>query len=130
MPLRDFEHDNIDKPVTIILNSAGGSVTDGFFLAHYLAHYSKPLNVIVTGMAASMAAVILAAGGKNDNVTRYCFPSSYALIHDGYIALESTESKTADDIMTFNRQVDTDIRKFIIENTKITAEEYDTWSRK
>ena len=45
LPLRDFEHDNSDKPVTLILNSIGGSVSDGFFLAHYLAHYSKPLNI-------------------------------------------------------------------------------------
>lgn len=80
----------------------GGAVSDGFFLAHYIAHYKKKLNIIVTGCAASMAAVILAGGGKNSNVTRYCYPSSYALIHDGYVALQASEAKTASDIMDFN----------------------------
>lgn len=73
--------------MTLILNSIGGTVSDGFFLAHYIANYKKKLNIIVTGCAASMAAVILCGGGKNENVTRYCYPSSYALIHDGYVTL-------------------------------------------
>ena len=67
LPLKNFEEDNIDAPVTIILNSCGGSVSDGFFLANYIASYKKKLDIIVPGYAASMAAVILAAGGKNEN---------------------------------------------------------------
>lgn len=129
LPLKDFENDDIQKPVTLILNSPGGSVTDGFFLAHYLTQYKKPLNVLVTGYAASMAAVILAGGGKNSNVTRMCYPCTYALLHDGYIGLETTETKTAADIMAFNDKVDTDIRQFIIDNTNITAELYDSKAR-
>lgn len=129
LPLRDFEQDNITTPVTLILNSAGGSVSDGFFLAQYIAHYSKPLNIIVPGYATSMAAVILAGGGKNSNVTRYCYPSTYGLIHDGYVALSASEAKTANDIMAFNNKVDEDIREFIINNTNITAEQYDAQAR-
>lgn len=129
LPLRDFEKDNINEPVTMILNSPGGSVSDGFFLAHYLTHYKKPLNIIITGYAASMAAVILAGGGKNPNVTRLCYPSTYCLIHDGYIAISPAESKTAADIMAFNDKVDRDIRQFILDNTNITPEQYDAQAR-
>lgn len=129
LPLKNFEEDNINEPVTLILNSSGGSVSDGFFLANYLATYSKPLNIIVTGYAASMAAVILCGGGKNPNVTRVCYPSTYCLIHDGYIALSTAESKTAGDIMAFNDRVDAQIRQFIIDNTKITPELYDSKTR-
>lgn len=129
LPLREFENDDDATPVTLILNSSGGSVSDGFFLAHYIAQYSKPLNIIVPGYAASMAAVILAGGGKNPNVTRYCFPSTYALIHDGYIAISPSESKTAADIMSFNNEKDAEIRQFIIDNTNITPEEYDAQAR-
>ena len=125
LPLRNFELDDSAAPVTLIINSMGGSVTDGLFLAHYLANYSKPLNVIITGCAASMAAVILAGCGKNPNITRFCYPSSYALIHDGYVALAASEAKTAQDMMAFNNKVDKDIRKFIIDHTNITAEQYD-----
>ena len=129
LPLREFEEDELDKKVTLILNSSGGSVSDGFFLAHYISQYKKKLDIIVTGYAASMAAVILAGGGKNKNVTRYCYPSTYGLIHDGYIALAPSDSKTAGDIMAFNDAKDKEIRQFIIDNTNITAEEYDAQAR-
>ena len=129
LPLRDFERDSSTEPVTLILNSSGGSVSDGFFLAHYLKNYSKPLNIIVTGYAASMAAVILAGGGKNENIIRSCFPCTYGLIHDGYVALAASESKTAADIMAFNDSIDRQIRQFFIDNTNITEEMYDAKSR-
>ena len=129
LPLRDFEQDDSMEPVTIIMNSSGGSVSDGFFLAHYISQYSKPLNIIVPGYACSMAAVILAGGGKNENVIRSCFPCSYALIHDGYVALAAQETKTANDIMAFNDNVDKQIREFFITNTNITEEQYESKSR-
>lgn len=130
LPMREFEHDDSTQPVTLILNSAGGSVTNGFYLAQYISQYAKPLNIIVPGMAASMAGIILAGGGKNENVIRYGFPASYVLLHDGYVALESSEARTADDIMEFNKGVDADIRDFIIANTNITPELYDSHARK
>lgn len=129
LPLKEFEEDESVKPVTLILNSLGGSVSDGFFLAHYLTQYKKKLNIIVTGYAASMAAVILCSGGKNPNITRYCYPSTYGLIHDGYIAISASESKTASDYMAFNERVDQDIRQFILDNSNITAEQYDAKTR-
>lgn len=130
LPMREFEQDSSFEPVTLILNSAGGSVTNGFYLAQYISMYSKPLNIIVPGMAASMAGIILAGGGKNENVIRYGFPASYVLLHDGYVALEASEARTADDIMEFNKGVDADIRNFIISNTNITPENYDSHARK
>ena len=129
LPLKTFEEDDSDEPITLILNSPGGSVSDGFFLAHYISQYKKKLNILVTGYAASMAAVILCGGGKNPNVTRTCYPSTYALIHDGYVTFPASEAKTAADIMAFNEQVDQDIRQFILDNTNITAEQYDAKTR-
>lgn len=129
IPLREFERDDSKEPVTIIMNSQGGSVSDSFFLAHYISKYSKPLNIIVPGYACSMATVILAGGGKNENVIRSCFPCSYALIHDGYIALPAQEAKTANDIMAFNNNIDEQIRQFFVDNTNITKEEYDSHTR-
>ena len=130
IPLRDFEKDDSKKPVTLILNSTGGSSADGFFLAHYIATYKKKLNIIVPGYATSIATIILCGGGKNENVTRYCYPNSYALIHDGFITMQTQEEKSAADIMTFNDRVDKDIRQFVIDNTNITAEQYDAQTRK
>lgn len=129
LPLKEFEEDESTEPVTLILNSSGGSVSDGFFLACYLSKYSKPLNIIVLGYACSMATVILAAGGKNENIIRKCYPCSYALVHDGYITLAPAESKTAADIMDFNNQMDEKIRQFFLDNTAMTAEIYDKHAR-
>lgn len=129
LPLKNFEEDDSQAPITLILNCSGGSVSDGFFLANYLSTYKKKLNIIVTGYAASMAAVILCGGGKNKNITRYCYSSSYALIHDGYIALQASEAKTAADIMEFNNRVDEKIRSFILNNSNITADQYDAKNR-
>lgn len=129
IPLREYEQDDSMEPVTIIMNSSGGSVSDGFFLAYYISQYPKPLNIIVPGYACSMAAVILAGGGKNENVIRSCFPCSYALIHDGYVALAAAETKTANDIMAFNDTIDKRIKQFFIDNTNITEEEYDSHTR-
>lgn len=130
LPLKDFEEDNINAPVTLIINSMGGSVSDSYFLAHYISTYKKPLNIIVTGCAASMATILLCGGTHNSNVIRYCFPSSYALIHDGYVALSASEAKTASDIMEFNNRVDSSIKDFIIKNSSITEELYDAHARK
>lgn len=130
LPLKDFEEDNISTPVTLIINSMGGSVSDSYFLAHYISTYKKPLNIVVTGCAASMATILLCGGTHNNNVTRYCFPSSYALIHDGYVALSASEAKTASDIMEFNNKVDSSIKDFIIKNSNITEELYDAHARK
>ena len=67
LPLKNFEEDTSTAPVTLILNSSGGSVVDSFFLAYYIANYKKKLNIIVPGYAASMATVLLAGGGKNED---------------------------------------------------------------
>lgn len=129
LPLKNFEEDDSTEEVTLILNSGGGNVSDGFFLANYIANYSKPLKIIVAGYACSMATIILAAGGKNNNVTRVCYPSSYSLIHDGFVALSASEAKTANDILEFNNKIDKNIRQFIIDNTNITPELYDSKTR-
>lgn len=130
LPLKEFEDDSDSSPVTIILNSVGGSVSNGLFLAYYLMNYKKPLNILVCGYAASMATVILAAGAKNNNITRRCYKCTYGLIHDGYISLEQpTEAKSAADIIAFNERRDKDVRQFLIDNTKITAELYDSNAR-
>lgn len=129
LPLRDFEQDDCQTPPTLVLHSQGGSVSDGMFFADYLEHYSKPLNIIVLGYACSMATVFLAAAAKNPNITTYCYRDSYALVHDGYVALSASEAGTAQDIMAFNHEMDERIKNIIVGNTKITEEEYDKNAR-
>lgn len=130
LPLKQFENDGSDEPVTLIISSSGGSVLDSFFLADYIKSYKKPLKVVVLGYAFSMAIILLSAGSNNPNVTRQCFNHTYFLIHDGYTSIDVSESKTAMDAMNFNSQIDEEVDNFIIENSKISRDLYLSKTRK
>lgn len=129
IPLMDFEKDNSNDPVTLILATVGGSISDGFILCNIIDQYTKPLNVIVLGYAASMGTIMLAAGAHNPNVTRKCYPYSYALLHAGSTCF-SGESLSVEDAMQFNKRVDSKVRDFITSHTKVTPEEYESHERK
>ena len=75
------------------------------------------------GYACSMGTIILSSGNKNPNVTKYCYPFTFALFHSGYTAVDG-ESLSVEDRIEFNRRVDHSIRDYVVANTNITAEEY------
>lgn len=129
IPLLDFEKDNSQDPVTLLIATVGGSLSDGFVLCNIIDQYKKPLNIIIFGYAASMGTIILAAGSNNPNVTRMCYPFSYALLHAGSTAF-SGESLSVEDAMDFNKRIDNKVRQFITSHTKVTPEEYKEHERK
>ena len=51
-----------EKPITIHLNTPGGSVTDGLSIYDSMMYVETPIYTICTGLAASMGSVLLAAG--------------------------------------------------------------------
>lgn len=129
IPLMDFEKDNSNDPVTLIFATVGGSVSDGFVLCNIIDQYKKPLNIIVLGYAASMGTIMLAAGAHNPNVTRKCYPFTYALLHAGSTAF-SGESLTVQDTLEFNRRVDEKVKQFICSHTNVSEDEYTAHERK
>lgn len=72
--------DSIDssKEISIYLNSPGGSVTAGLGIYDTMQFISSPVATICTGMAASMAAVLLVAGAQG---RRSALPHSRVMIH-------------------------------------------------
>lgn len=66
------------KDITIYLNSPGGSVYAGFGIYDTMQYVAPDISTICTGMAASMAAVLLCAGA---NGKRSALPHSRILIH-------------------------------------------------
>ena len=125
----NFEKDDNTEPVTLILNTPGGSIDDGLVLLNVIDNYKKPLNIIVMGYACSMGSIILCAGSKNPNVKRYCHKFSYGLIHAGSVFLGGNTS-TVKDTVKFNERVEKTIKNYILENTKITEDEYRESERK
>lgn len=123
LPLKEFEKDDSNEPVKLILSTAGGSVSDGLVLCNIIDNYTKPLEIVVMGYACSMGTILLCAGNKNPNVKKYCYPFSFGLFHAGYSAV-SGEQLSVFDQNEFNRKMDEAIRNYVISNTHITEEEY------
>lgn len=68
-----------NDPITIYINSPGGEVNAGLVIYDTIQGSTLPINMICTGMAASMAAIIFAGGQKG---RRYILPHSKVMIHE------------------------------------------------
>ncbi len=66
------------KDISIYINSPGGSVTSGLAIYDTMQFLTCDVNTYCIGMAASMGAVLLAAGTKGK---RYALPNSDIMIH-------------------------------------------------
>lgn len=67
-----------DRDITIYINSPGGSVYAGYGIYDTMQYISSDVSTICTGMAASMAAVLLASGTSGK---RMALPHSRVMIH-------------------------------------------------
>ena len=70
------------KPVTIYINSPGGEVNAGLMIYDVIQGSGLEINMVCTGMAASMAAILLAGGKKGH---RYILKQSKVMIHEPLI---------------------------------------------
>jgi len=66
------------KDVVMYINSPGGSVTAGLAIYDTMRHIKPDVSTIVTGLGASFAALLLAAGAKGK---RFALPNAKILIH-------------------------------------------------
>jgi ATP-dependent Clp protease protease subunit len=67
-------------PIHLYIYSPGGCVISGLAIVSTMQHISSPVYTYAIGYAASMGAVILAAGQPDH---RYILPSSFVMIHQG-----------------------------------------------
>lgn len=83
-----------DKEISLYINSPGGSVTAGLAIYDTIQHVRPPVSTICVGLAASIAAVVLAGGTKG---RRFCLPNSKTLIHQplGGVQGQATEVQIA-----------------------------------
>lgn len=66
------------KDIQFYINSPGGSVTAGLAVYDTMQHVSCDVSTVCVGLAASMAATLLAAGTKGK---RYALPNAEVLLH-------------------------------------------------
>jgi len=75
-----LESEDPEKDISLYVNSPGGVVTAGLAIYDTMQYLRAPVSTICLGQAASMAAVLLAAGAKGK---RYALPHSRIMIHQG-----------------------------------------------
>lgn len=73
-----LESEDPDKDINLYINSPGGSVTAGLAIYDTMQYVKPPVSTICMGQAASMGALLLAAGATGK---RYALPHSRIMIH-------------------------------------------------
>jgi ATP-dependent Clp protease protease subunit len=75
-----LESEDPEKDIQLYINSPGGVVTSGMAIYDTVRYLRAPVSTICIGQAASMGAVLLAAGAPGK---RYALPNSRIMIHQG-----------------------------------------------
>ncbi|MBQ6112915.1 MAG: ATP-dependent Clp endopeptidase proteolytic subunit ClpP [Synergistaceae bacterium] len=73
-----LESEDPEKDINIYINSPGGSVTAGLAIYDTMQYIKPQVSTICVGLAASMAAVLLAGGSKGK---RLALPNAEVMIH-------------------------------------------------
>ena len=76
--LLHLESQDAEKDISLYINSPGGEVYSGLAILDTMNFIKPDVSTICVGMAASMAAVLLASGAKGK---RFCLPNSLIMIH-------------------------------------------------
>lgn len=77
LQLRYLQREAPEQEITLYIDSPGGETNSGLAVYDAMQSISCPIRTVCTGMAASMAAVLFAAGDKRD-----ILPHSEVMIHD------------------------------------------------
>jgi ATP-dependent Clp protease protease subunit len=73
-----LESENPEKDISIYINSPGGSVSAGLAIYDTMQFIKPDVSTLCVGQAASMGALLLAAGAKSK---RFALPNSRVMIH-------------------------------------------------
>ncbi|MCK6478761.1 MAG: ATP-dependent Clp protease proteolytic subunit [Planctomycetaceae bacterium] len=73
-----LEAEDAGAPVTLLINSPGGSVDDGFAIYDALRFISCPVRAVCVGLAASAANIVLLGAPKG---SRFSLPNTRILLH-------------------------------------------------
>ncbi|KAF4121889.1 hypothetical protein GMORB2_1729 [Geosmithia morbida] len=118
-----LESDTPDKPITMYINSPGGSVTSGMAIYDTMTYIKSPVSTVCVGGAASMAAILLAGGEPGK---RCALPHSSIMIHQ---PLGGTRGQ-ASDILIYANQIQRirDQSNRIMQHHLNTAKGHDRYS--
>ncbi len=87
-----LEKENPNAEIQVLINSRGGEISAGLAIIDTFNYISCDITTINVGIAASMAAVILASGSKGK---RFALPNSEVLIHQPLGGVEGQATEIA-----------------------------------
>jgi ATP-dependent Clp protease protease subunit len=87
-----LEAENRDRDIYLYINSAGGSITSGLAIYDTMEYINAEISTICIGQAASMAAVLLAAGKQGK---RIALPNSRIVLHQPFGGFQGQASDIA-----------------------------------
>ncbi len=128
LPLLEMDNDGTGKPITLVINTCGGSLFDGMPLCDIIDNMKTPLTILVTGHAYSMGGFFLMAGYNNPNVTKKCYKHSTALLHGGSAYMEGSAA-IVKDTFKFQERFEQKLKDYTLSHSKITEEQYDRMER-
>lgn len=118
-----FLEEDSSEPVTIYINSPGGEINAGLMIYDVIQGSNLEINMVCTGMAASMAAIIFAGGQKG---RRYILKHSRVMIHEpliaGGIGGSATSIKNISESILTTKKI---VNGILAEHTGKTEEEID-----
>ncbi len=84
-----LQSEDAEKPVSLYVNSPGGSVTAGLAMYDTIQFLKCPVQTYCVGQAASMGAVLLACGAHGK---RFALPNARVMIHQPWGGMEGQAS--------------------------------------
>lgn len=100
-----LEADNPSKPISLYINSPGGSVTAGLAIYDTMQYIRSPVTTICLGQAASMGSLLLCGGAPGQ---RFVLPHSRIMVHQvsgGYSGQASDIAIHAKEILRVREQL-------------------------
>ncbi|MCE2438193.1 MAG: ATP-dependent Clp protease proteolytic subunit [Candidatus Latescibacteria bacterium] len=100
-----MDSDDPEKPITILINSPGGSADDGFAIYDMIRFIRPPVRIVSVGLSASAATVIMLAADKG---SRFALPNARIMIHQPsmrYMGVAEDVKRTAEQILKLRQRI-------------------------
>lgn len=114
-----LEADAPERPISLYINSPGGSVTAGLAIYDTMTYISSPVTTTCVGQAASMGSLLLCGGSPGK---RFCLPHSSIMLHQpsgGYFGQASDIAIHAKEILRVRSQLNEIYRRHMTKQHSI-----------
>ncbi|GMR15499.1 MAG: ATP-dependent Clp endopeptidase proteolytic subunit ClpP [Gammaproteobacteria bacterium] len=120
-----LESENPEKDISLYINSPGGSVSSGLAIYDTMQFIKPDVSTMCVGQAASMGAMLLAAGAKGK---RYCLAHSRVMIHQplgGYQGQASDIEIHTQEILKIRAELNEILARHTGQSVKTIAQDTD-----